>query len=84
VTDASNAEDRISFLRSLRAVRSFSPEPVPQEVVDVLEVARWSGSTSNRQPWELVIRDRETLRKLAQVEGYARHLGDAPWASCSS
>jgi nitroreductase len=48
-------------------------------VDDVLEVARWSGSAASRQPWELVvIWDRETLGKLAQVEGYARHLGDAP------
>ena len=46
---------------------------------DVLEVARWSGSASNRQPWELVVvRDRETLGALAQVEGYAAHLRDAP------
>jgi nitroreductase len=74
------AEDRIAFLRSLRAVRSFRPDPVPQEVVDdILEVARWSGSASNRQPWELVvIRDRGTLRALAHVEGYANHLRDAP------
>jgi nitroreductase len=74
------AEDRIAFLRSLRAVRSFRPDPVPQEVEDdILEVARWSGSASNRQPWELVvIRDRETLEALASVEGYAHHLADAP------
>jgi nitroreductase len=74
------AKDRIAFLRSLRAVRSFRPDPVPQEVVnDILEVARWSGSASNRQPWELVvIRDRETLEALASVEGYAHHLADAP------
>src|ERR671917_67469 len=74
------AEDRIAFLRSLRAVRSFRPDPVPGEVVDdILEVARWSGSPSNRQPWELVvIRDKETLGALARVEGYANHLADAP------
>jgi nitroreductase len=72
--------DRISFLRSLRAVRNFRPDPVPQEVVDdILEVARWTGSATNRQPWELVvIRDRETLRALGRVEGYARHLSGAP------
>ena len=76
------AEDRIAYLRSLRAVRSFRPDPVPQEVVDdVLEVARWSGSASNRQPWELVvIRNRKTLGALAGVEGYAHHLADAPLA----
>ena len=80
MTDAGTAEDLISLLRSLRAVRSFRPDPVPREVVaDILEVARWSGSASNRQPWELVvIRDQETLGKLARVEGYAAHLRGAP------
>ena len=44
-------QGRIAFLRSLRAVRSFRPDHVPQGVFDdVLEVARWSGSASNRQP----------------------------------
>jgi nitroreductase len=80
MADARTAEDRIAFLRSLRAVRSFRPDPVPQEVVDdILEVARWSGSASNRQPWEfVVIRDKETLGALAHVEGYANHLAGAP------
>lgn len=76
---AQTAGERISFLRSLRAVRSFRPDAIPREVVDdVLQVARWSGSASNRQPWELVvIRDRQTLQSLAQVEGYAGHLAGA-------
>ena len=80
MVDARNAEDRIAFIRSLRAVRGFRPDPVPREVVDdILEVARWSGSASNRQPWELVvIRDRERLGTLAALEGYAKHLRDAP------
>jgi nitroreductase len=47
MVEARIAEDRIAFLRSLRAVRSFRPDPVPGEVVDdILEVARWSGSAS--------------------------------------
>ena len=80
MVDAGNAEDRIAFLRSLRAVRRFRPDPVPQRVVDdILEVARWSGSAANRQPWELVvIRDPKTLETLASIEGYARHLRNAP------
>ena len=79
MADVSTAEDSIAFLRRLRAVRSFRPDPVSQEIVDdILGVARWSGSASNRQPWDLVlIRDRETLEALASVEGYAHHLRDA-------
>ena len=78
--DGRTASARVSFLRTLRAVRSFRPDPVPQEVVDdILEVARWSGSASNKQPWEIVVvRERDTLRSLASVEGYAGHLAGAP------
>jgi nitroreductase len=37
-------------------VRQLRPEPIPQEVVDaVLDVARWSGSASNKQPWEFIV-----------------------------
>ena len=80
MTDTRTVQDRISFLRALRAVRQFRADPLPQHVVDdILEVARWSGSASNRQPWELVvIRDRDTLRALAEVKGYASHLAGAP------
>src|SRR5215217_3322127 len=79
-TAGERTRDHISFLRTLRAVRSFRTDPVPQEVLDdMLEVARWSGSAANKQPWEiLVIRERETLRSLASVEGYAGHLAGAP------
>lgn len=69
----------IGFLKSLRSVRFFEPEPVPEEVLeDVLEVARWSGSARNRQPWEfLVVRDRKALERLAACDGYAGHLANA-------
>ena len=81
-TDERTASDRIAFLRSLRAVRSFSPDPVPQVVIDdILDVTRWSGSASNKQPWEIiVIRERETLRSLARLDGYAGHLAGATLA----
>jgi nitroreductase len=79
MSDSCTPRDYISFLRSLRAVRSFRPDPVAQEVVDdILQVVRWSGSAGNRQPWEIVVvRDSETLRSLASVEGYADHLAGA-------
>lgn len=45
---------------------------------DILEVARWSGSAKNRQPWKfLVVRDRRTLERLATLEGYVQHLAGA-------
>jgi nitroreductase len=71
--------ERIEFLRTLRSVRTFTADPVPDAVMDdILTVARWSGSSMNAQPWELiVIRDRDMLAKLAALEGYAAHLAGA-------
>jgi hypothetical protein len=70
----------VGFLKSLRTVRFFEQhKPVPENVLqDVLEVARWSGSARNRQPWEfVVVSDRETLESLAACEGRATHLANA-------
>jgi nitroreductase len=71
---------RIAFLRALRAVRQLRPDPVPESILhDILEVARWSGSAGNRQPWEfVVVRDRAMLGRLAAIDGAnAGHLAHA-------
>ena len=77
--DVENTQNLLNFLKRLRAIRQFRPDPIPQEIVDaVLDVARWSGSASNKQPWEfVVIHNKETLRVLSKVEGYAAHLAGA-------
>lgn len=74
-----NPKEFIALLRGLRAVRQFRAGEVPQEVVDaILDVARWSGSASNRQHWEFVVIDeKEMLQSLAKCEGYAHHLAGA-------
>ncbi|MGH2559765.1 MAG: nitroreductase family protein [Thermomicrobiales bacterium] len=71
--------DRIAFLRGLRSVRAFRPDPVPQQVIaDILDVARWSGSAKNLQPWDfVVVHDRATLETLGALEGYVTHLAGA-------
>jgi len=77
--DVESAQNLVHFLKRLRAVRQFRTDPIPQEIVDaVLDVARWSGSASNKQPWEfVVIHNKETLSVLSKVEGYAGHLAGA-------
>jgi nitroreductase len=38
-----------------------------EQIEDILEVGRWSGSGSNRQPWEVVvIRDPEVRRQFGE------------------
>ena len=78
--DDQTVRAQIDLLRRLRAVREFRPDPVPQAALDdILDVARWTGTAGNRQPWEVVVvRNRETLLRLAELEGYARHLAGAP------
>ncbi len=68
-----------AFLRSLRAVRRFSPEAIPEPVLqEMLEVARWTGSSKNSQPWHLVVvRERGTLEILAKCGPYAGHIAGA-------
>jgi nitroreductase len=58
----------IEFLRSLRAVREYTAEPIPDDAVrDILEVGRWSGSASNNQPAEVVVvRDADVKRMIAE------------------
>jgi nitroreductase len=67
------------WIRSLRAVRQFSPGEIPQDVLlDILESGRWTGSSKNTQPWDLiVVRNRETLRALAKCGAFAGHLAGA-------
>jgi nitroreductase len=79
VTRAENPQQFIKLLHNLRAVRQFRKEPIPQEVIDaILDVARWSGTASNRQHWEIVvIREKKTLQALARCDGYAHHLAGA-------
>jgi nitroreductase len=58
------ASELIEFLRRLRTVRDFTPEPVPEDLLnDILEVGRWTGSANNRQPAEIVV-DPETRQTL--------------------
>lgn len=74
--------ETIEFLRRARNLREFSSTPIPDAVLnDILDVARWTGSAMNRQPWILVaVRDRAKLDQLANISGYGgyvKHLGSA-------
>lgn len=70
------------FLRDLRQVRRFRPDPVPETVErDILEVARWTGSSKNSQPWHfIVIRKPETLQRLSELGNYTAFIAGAAMA----
>ena len=71
--------DAYQAILSLRAVRHFTDQPLPDDVIEhILQAARWTGSAKNTQPWQfLVVRERRTLEQLATFGAYASHLAGA-------
>jgi len=73
--------DGLRVLRRTRQYREFQPRPVDVADLDALiDVARWSGSSRNNQPWRFIlIRDPATIRTihglgLPQTRGLATAL----------
>lgn len=62
-----------------RAVRSFSSQPISDELTrEILNAGRRAQSSKNSQPWEFIaIRDRGTLEALSECGTYAGHLAGA-------
>ena len=67
--EAQTPADRLRPLRRTRQVRQFEPAPVDPAILDALaDVARWTGSSSNSQPWRfIVITEPSTLRALHEA-----------------
>ncbi len=71
--------DTLEAIRTVRVIRRFSEAPVTdEEVRAILNAARRAGSSKNLQRWEfIVVRDRGTLGRLANVGPFADHLAGA-------
>lgn len=67
-----------SILR-LRAIRDYKDEPLSEEVIQkILEAARWTGSSKNRQAWSfVVITDRGQLQDLAAHGDFTQPVRDS-------
>ncbi len=74
--------DAYQAIKSLRSVRHFLDKPISDEVLNrILEAGRWTGSAKNVQPWQfIVVRNRETLGRLAGCGQFASHLRGAALA----
>ena len=54
-------------VRARRSVRGFLPDPVPQETLDkVFDLARWSPSGTNIQPWQVYVASGATRDHLRE------------------
>jgi len=72
------ADETIAYLKSLRQSRRFLDKPVPRKIVDdLLEVARWTGSSKNTQPWEfIVVDDLATKKALSEAGAFTAFLAN--------
>ncbi|HXG42108.1 MAG TPA: nitroreductase family protein [Dehalococcoidia bacterium] len=72
--------DVFEAIYTLRAIRRFRPDPVPDELIwKVLEAATKAPSGGNRQPWRfVVVRDPETKARIGQfyLEGWRFYDGE--------
>src|SRR5262249_31751642 len=77
-----NTHDIVEQIRTVRQARLYRPDPVPAEALEqLLDVARWTGSSRNTKPWTfIVVTDRETLRQISQVRPPINWVADVPLA----
>jgi nitroreductase len=61
------------LIRTKRAVRQFTDEPLSEEAIrSILNAGRRAQSSKNSQPWHFIaLRDHETLRQLSQCGAYS-------------
>jgi nitroreductase len=74
--------DTFETIRTLRAVRAYRDEPVPDEIVRrIVEAGRYTASGGNRQPWHfIVVRDKDMLRQLGATARTGPYIAQAPLA----
>ena len=72
--------DVLDAIKSRKSVRRYLDKSIEKEkLIAVLEAGRLAPSASNRQEWRFVIvRDRETRRKLAEAADEQAFVGEAP------
>ena len=59
----------VDAIAQLVASRQYEPGEVSDDDLNqILEIARWSGSSRNTQPWRfVVVRDKDTLKQLSDL-----------------
>lgn len=57
--------DVIETVRARRSIRTFKPDPVPEKTIrEILDIARWSPSGGDVQPWYFVVLSGKVLENV--------------------
>ena len=72
--------DAMECLKTRRSIRSYTNEPVLQEVIeDIVDAGRLAATANNLQPWHfIVVTDPEMRRRIAGICEYGKFIADAP------
>ena len=75
-------KDPLKIIFARRSIRAYTNEPVTEEEITLLlKAAMAAPSSRDRKPWHfIVVKNRETLKKLSQVHPHADML---PGAACA-
>jgi len=83
----SGYDQLMEVIRQRRSVRQFSERAIERDdLVRLLEAARWAPSNHNRQPWRfLAIQDKKHLQQLAEAvrQGLTEKLKSLPESAAS-
>ncbi len=73
--------DRYDQILNLRALRSYSDEPPADDLIEqLLEAARWTGSSKNLQNWSFVVVNGTQKERLSECGDFTDPLRAAPIA----
>ena len=82
MVEVSNAPEVITAMNKVRQARQYKPDPVSEDAINqLLEVARWTGSSRNTQPWHFIaITDKDILKQISELRTPINWVADAPLA----
>ena len=59
--------DAVECIKNRMSIRGFTSEEVPRELLEeVIDIARWSPSYKNTQPWEVLVLSGEKKKELSR------------------
>lgn len=71
--------DAIDCIKTRMSIRKFKPETVSQEVLfEIIDIARWSPSYKNSQPWEAIILSGVKKKALSAMMVELLEIGTKP------
>lgn len=82
MTTRTTHPEAVDQIKKVRQARLYQDQPVPEDILNnLLEVAQWTGSSRNTQPWHfIVVQDKAQLKDISEIRTPINWVADAPLA----